>query len=332
MKKANIINLIRYHINKEDLAFENEVYLIANDFLKNGDDKLALYIWNLYSKGDQFTTWFEYDGLKWLKWISIEKKPLLFPDEIRNNIVKTANILIEKKANKVLFTGSPGTGKSKAAEQIARMLRSDLLGINFSVVFDDDIKQTQKNIIELFDEINSLPTRNGLIILLDDIDKLVLNKNATKLKQMKKIISIISKYLDSLSREVIIIATTKLYEFLDRDLIKKFDSVINFDNYSDDDLLDIAEILFDNYAKKLNHIGSDTKIVRKIISLYKEIPYPGVLENVIKLSLAFSDPKNEYDCIRKLCRNVTKKDIDLKVLEAKGFTPEEIEILLKEEK
>lgn len=34
MKKANIINLIKYHAERNDSAFRNEAYQIANEFDK----------------------------------------------------------------------------------------------------------------------------------------------------------------------------------------------------------------------------------------------------------------------------------------------------------
>ena len=44
MKKANIINLIKYHAERNDSAFRNEAYQIANEFDKNGDKRM---IWLL---------------------------------------------------------------------------------------------------------------------------------------------------------------------------------------------------------------------------------------------------------------------------------------------
>ena len=53
------------------------------------------------------------------------------------------------------------------------------------------------------------------------------------------------------------------------------------------------------------------------------------LKNLIKTSIAFSDPSNEYDYLKKLYINVTKTDesMDLKHMQSKGFTVREIEIL-----
>nr|WP_318031185.1 hypothetical protein [Mycoplasmopsis bovis] len=40
MKKANILNLIQYHIEENDIAFRKEAHLIAEEFYRMHDDEL----------------------------------------------------------------------------------------------------------------------------------------------------------------------------------------------------------------------------------------------------------------------------------------------------
>ncbi|QIN43650.1 hypothetical protein FOY64_01495 [Mycoplasma capricolum subsp. capripneumoniae] len=55
MKKVNILNLIRYHIEKNDISFIKEALIIANNFTINGDIQLAEYIIELISSiSDQY--------------------------------------------------------------------------------------------------------------------------------------------------------------------------------------------------------------------------------------------------------------------------------------
>ena len=44
MKKQNVINLIRYHVERNENAFRNEAIQIARDFDAIGDEELAEYI------------------------------------------------------------------------------------------------------------------------------------------------------------------------------------------------------------------------------------------------------------------------------------------------
>ena len=61
----------------------------------------------------------------------------------------------------------------------------------------------------------------------------------------------------------------------------------------------------------------------------EHIPYPGELKNLIKTALAFSDPTNEYDYLKKLYEAIkpNNETEDFKILQDNGFTVREIEVL-----
>ncbi|HEM1159143.1 TPA: AAA family ATPase, partial [Listeria monocytogenes] len=65
-----------------------------------------------------------------------------------------------------------------------------------------------------------------LLILFDEIDAIALDRvNSNDLREMGRVTSTILKELDKLNEEVVLIATTNLYEKFDRALIRRFDSV-----------------------------------------------------------------------------------------------------------
>ena len=49
MKKQNVVNLVKYHAEKNEEAFANEVAEIARDFDKTGDSAVAQYLMELIS-------------------------------------------------------------------------------------------------------------------------------------------------------------------------------------------------------------------------------------------------------------------------------------------
>ena len=55
------------------------------------------------------------------------------------------------------------------------------------------------------------------------------------------------KEFDRMNEDVVLIATKNLYQYFDRALIRRFDSVIYFNRYSQEDLLSIAEQMLDRY-------------------------------------------------------------------------------------
>ena len=89
----------------------------------------------------------------------------------------------------------------------------------------------------------------------------------------------------------------------------------------------------DNYLNKIELANRDIRLFRKILSLVNPLPYPGELQNVIKTSVAFSDPANGFDYLRRLYVTlVGKAPNDPKVLQNQGFTVREIGQLMSQSK
>ena len=64
---------------------------------------------------------------------------------------------------------------------------------------------------------------------------------------MGRATSVILKEFDrltDLNKEIVIIATTNLFSSFDKALVRSFDAVINFDRYTKEDLIEVAEYYF----------------------------------------------------------------------------------------
>lgn len=330
MKKANIINLIKYYAEKNDSGFRNEAYQIANEFDKIGDYQLSEYIMALLSNANTFVPQINENELTFLKKVGINGDPLPLPEKIKADIIGIINAVGHNiGVNKFLFQGAPGTGKTETVKHIARILERDLFIVDFSYVIDSKLGQTGKNIVKLFEEINNFANPKKIIILFDEIDALALDRtDSNDLREMGRATTAVLKGLDSLNEKILLIATTNLFDHFDKALIRRFDSIIDFNRYSREDLIDISEIILNFYLSKFKNIGRNIRLFRKIISLMDKIPYPGDLKNLIKTSLAFSNPNDEFDYLRRLYISVLPKaEKTLKNLQRQGFTVREIEIL-----
>lgn len=329
MKKQNIINLVKYYVEKNDSAFRNEVLEIANDFHNNGDVEICSYIMDLISTTNYYQPQNNYRDLIYLTKHTNKNKPLYLPEAIKDDIlgiVRSANKNIS--ISKILFYGKPGTGKTESAFQIARLMNRDILTVKMEDLIDSHLGQTSKNIVALFDEIRHLYS-NNIVILFDEIDALVMNRISNNdLREMGRVTSTFLKELDSLPDNIILIATTNLVDYIDNALLRRFDAKISFDRYSNEDLIEVSEFILKDLLKKASSSKADSRLFRKILTTVENIPYPGDMLQTIKIALAFSDDSNQYDYLRRLYIELNKNDdISIQKLTSQGFTTREIEIL-----
>ena len=335
MKKQNVINLIKYHTEKNENAFRTEAIEVAKYFDKIGDEQLAEYIMGLLAESNLFTpqtSTFESEFLKTLDMKTLEQ--LTLPTAIMDDIKGIINAINHNIGiNKFLFEGFPGSGKTVAAKHVARLLNRTLYYVDFENLIDSKLGQTNKNIASVFNDINKILFPEKAVILFDEIDVIALNRvNTNDVREMGRVTSTVLRELDRLSdlnKEIVIIATTNLYKNFDKALLRRFDATINFNRYKKEDLIEVGELYFATYAKKLKNISKDTRLFKKIMNIPEHLPYPGELKNIIKTSLAFSDTDNSFDYLRRLYNNLIGNldEVDVAHLHEQGFTVREIEKL-----
>ncbi len=340
MKKQNVLNLIKYHVERNENSFRNEAVAIARYFDSIGDYQLAEYIMGLISESNLYapqSSDFESEFLKQIETRGVEA--LNLPLEISEDIKGIINAVNHNVGiNKFLFEGLPGSGKTEAAKNVARLLNRSLFVVDFENLIDSKLGQTNKNITNVFKEINMIPNANKIVVLFDEIDVIALDRiNSNDVREMGRVTSTILRELDrltDLNKEIVIIATTNLYSNFDKALVRRFDAVINFNRYSEEDLIEVAEYYFSSFIKNFKGTSKDVRLFRKILKTAKKLPYPGELKNIIKTSLAFSDIGSEYDYLKRLYNNLigNLEQKDLSKLYEEGFTIREIEKLKGESK
>ena len=174
----------------------------------------------------------------------------------------------------------------------------------------------------MFKEINSFINPEKVIVLFDEIDALALNRTSSNdLREMGRVTSTLLKCLDRMNENVVLVATTNLFNMFDKALSRRFD------------LMNIAEKMLNSYLDKMKLGGRDIRLFRKIMKLSKPMPYPGELKNLLKTAIAFSDVNDEMDYFRRIYYSVCgEKPENLKKLQEQGFTVREIEILTSKSK
>ena len=328
MKKKSVINLIKYHAESNDAGFRSEAYEIAKDFDQAGDYQLAEYIMALMSNANTFIPQMSENESAMFEKVEKISDPLWLPDDVTQDLLGIVHAVAHNAGiNKFLFQGAPGTGKTEAVKQLARILEREIYMVDFSAIIDSKMGQTQKNI-------NGFVHPEKVIVLFDEIDAVALDRtNANDLREMGRVTSSLLKNLDRMDERIVLVATTNLFEHFDKALIRRFDSVIDFNRYSKEDLMDISEEYLNKFLTKFNLAKKDIRLFRKIMMLLSPLPYPGDLKNLIKTAVAFSNPDDELDYFRRLYYMVTgEKPEDIKRLQEQNFTVREIEILSKKPK
>ena len=294
---------------------------------------------SLLSNVNTFVPQMEGHESTFLKELKQKKMILLLPDSIMQDllgVVKCNSTSNRYQSNFHFCKGRRSwyMEKQKQSNNLRASLSGKYIWLNFSTVVDSKLGQTQKNLATLFTEINSFPQPDRIIILFDEIDAIALDRtDPNDLREMGRATSAMLKGLDRINENIVLIATTNLYNHFDKALIRRFDSIINFNQYSNEDLMSIAEKMLDRYLSKLKLANRDVRLFRKIMGLMNPLPYPGDLKNLIRSSIAFSDPQDGQDYFRRLYSAAYgKKPENLQMLQAQNFTVREIEILTKKSK
>ena len=171
MKKKNVINLIKYYTENNDVSFRNEAYEISHDFDSSGDTELAEYIMALLSSANTFIPQMNESDVSFIHRVNYTDEPLPLPEIIKKDILGIVNAIGHNAGvNKYLFYGAPGTGKTETAKQVARILSRELYIVDFDNLIDSKLGQTAKNIASLFAQLNAVAHPEKMIVLFDEID------------------------------------------------------------------------------------------------------------------------------------------------------------------
>jgi len=318
MKKKNIINLIKYYAEDNDAGFRGEAYEIARDFERAGDCQLAAYVLALLSSVDVFLPQMGESPPLFLEKMEKKGGTPMFPEVITRDLLGVVHAVGHNVGiNKFLLQGASGTGKTEAVKQLARILGRDIYRVDTAAAVGTDSGQAQKNIAFLFKIINHFLHPEKVIVLFEGID----------------VSPAMLKALDGISDSMILIVETNCYPYIGQALTGKFDAVIDFNRYTREDLMEIAEGMLDKFLAGSKPSNRDIRLFRKLVGLLSPLPCPGELKSIIKTAVAFRNPEDVSDYFRRLYYGVChKKPEDLKELQSQKFTLREIEILVGKSK
>lgn len=301
MKKSDVVNLIKYHYELDNESFYKQAFEIANDFNQNGDTILAQYIESIMSKRFNLVPQSSVNGPFFEEIDCRMQNHLYLPNQLSDDILGVINSIKNNKGiNKFLFSGLPGTGKTETAKYIANDVGRKLFSISFTNLIDSRLGETPKNIERLFSAINHTYDVSKCIFLFDEIDVIALDRiNKNDVREMGRATSLFIKCLDKLNKDAVIIATTNLGNALDKAIERRFDYVVKFDCYPKDVLGDIAVDIVKELRNEVNEL-SFLRLIKKLVIKSIHTFSPAELRNYVRISLAFANPNDSNDFIRRL--------------------------------
>lgn len=129
-------------------------------------------------------------------------------------------------AQKLLFCGPPGCGKTLAAEVIAHNLSLPLILVRLDSVISSFLGETAANLRKVFDYIEG----QHVVALFDEFDALAKDRgDSADHGELKRSVNAVLQMMDGYRGESILVATTNYESLLDKAVWRRFDEVVRFE-------------------------------------------------------------------------------------------------------
>jgi len=164
-----------------------------------------------------------------------EEKDIVLSDSTRSSLQE---ILLEHNredtlrsfgllpAQKLLFFGPPGCGKTLAAEVIANSLSLPLVLVRLDSLISSFLGETAANLRKVFDYFAQYP----VVALFDEFDALTKDRgDSADHGELKRSVNAVLQMMDGYRGNSILIATTNYESLLDKAVWRRFDEIIKFD-------------------------------------------------------------------------------------------------------
>ena len=127
---------------------------------------------------------------------------------------------------RAVCVGPPGSGKTMTAEALAHTLKIPLFVIRLDALITRFMGETAAKLRLVFDEVN---TRRG-VYLFDEFDAVGSRRDATNdVAEMRRVLNSFLQFMEETnSTDSLVIAATNYPELLDRALLRRFDTVLEF--------------------------------------------------------------------------------------------------------
>lgn len=134
----------------------------------------------------------------------------------RRDLLRSYNI---EPRNRLLFTGSPGNGKTSLAEAIANALMLPMFVVRYEGIIGSYLGETATKLKKVFDYIST----QNCILFFDEFDAIAKERgDLHETGEIKRVVNSLLMQVDKLPDYVIVIAATNHPELLDKAVWRRF--------------------------------------------------------------------------------------------------------------
>lgn len=129
-------------------------------------------------------------------------------------------------ADKLLFCGPPGCGKTLTAEVLASELALPLTVVRIDSVISSYLGETAANLRQVFDFISAIP----MVVLFDEFDALAKERaDEADHGELKRVVNAFLQMIDGYEGKSLLVAATNHERILDSAVWRRFDEVLVFE-------------------------------------------------------------------------------------------------------
>lgn len=148
----------------------------------------------------------------------------------------------------LIMSGPPGAGKTLTAQFLAKELSLPLLTLDLASVMSSYLGKTGNNIKAVLNYASSFPC----ILLLDEFDAIAKKRDDdSDVGELKRLVTVLLQAIDDWPVTSVLVAATNHGDLLDPAIWRRFDSILEFDYPTPEQIFDFSILWgFDNATSK----------------------------------------------------------------------------------
>ncbi len=255
MKSNLVVKLIEAHSTGSEDAFKNAVNILANDEDKKGNVATASSLRNAYVYDKKRSSAYCDSPLSEMSFSSQSTIPMPKDKDSTLDLLEILNpkitlldvalpektlqalnqIVAEQKfveqltergivpANRMLFCGPPGCGKTLTANALAGELQIPIAYVKLDGLVSSYLGQTGTNIRKIFDFVKN----KRIMLFLDEFDAIAKKRDdSNELGELKRVVTTLLQNMDAMPANVFLVAATNHHHLLDPAIWRRFNTSI----------------------------------------------------------------------------------------------------------